>query len=382
MSVINFDIDRTQFFDTYYQNQWWLKRQVLSENPLNWKHIDHALYAMENTNTQIKLFNNGPVDPGKYIESYWELGEQRTRIVKDVLYRYLKDGATLVLNKLQLYLPEINDYCMDVAQFIGEKTNANAYAAFGGEGSFGKHWDTHDVFALQLIGRKRWRIYHPTFELPLNHQTSLNHKEECPAVPVLDTTLDAGDLLYIPRGWWHEAVPTEGGETFHIAIGTFPPKVLDFLLWLCANQLPDHIESRNSLSFYLNSRDIIESFCTVLQTALTEQESLNNFYNAFIDKQRVKSRFNINVLSPGTASESPVYFGNKVRINSYSPITKEQRTLFANGFKISIDAESAEFLAGIGASVNYRNNLDFSQLSGKESHLIEKLSMLDIVELF
>lgn len=80
MSVINFDIDRTQFFDTYYQNQWWLKRQVLSENPLNWKHIDHALYAMENTNTQIKLFNNGPVDPGKYIESYWELGEQRTRM--------------------------------------------------------------------------------------------------------------------------------------------------------------------------------------------------------------------------------------------------------------------------------------------------------------
>lgn len=382
MSLIHFGIDRTQFFDTHYQNQWWLKRQVLSENCLSWKHIDRALYAMENANTRIKLFKDGPVDPGCYTEPYWELGEQRARIVKDVLYRYLTDGATLVLNKLQLYLPEINDYCLEVAQFVGEKTNANAYAAFGGDGSFGKHWDTHDVFALQLIGRKRWRIYQPTFELPLNHQTSLNHKAECPGEPVLDTVLAAGDLLYIPRGWWHEALPIAGDETFHIAIGTFPPKLLDYLLWLCGNRLPDLVESRGSINPYLNTKDLIESFTSLLQSTLAEPENLNNFYSAVTEQQRVKSRFNISSLSPTRASDNTNLFRKKIRINSFLPLANDQNTLLANGFKINLDTESAEFLAGISSADDLPASKDTNQLSDKESQLLKQLSTLDLIELF
>ncbi|NOV30251.1 cupin domain-containing protein [Methylomonas sp. ZR1] len=381
MSLIHFGIDRTQFLEAHYQSRWWLKRQVLSENNLNWKHIDQALYAMENANTQIKLFKDGPVDPSRYTERYWELGEQRTRIVKDVLYRYLTDGATLVLNKLQLYLPEINDYCMDVAQFVGEKTNANAYAAFGGDGSFGKHWDTHDVFALQLIGRKRWRLYQPTFELPLNHQTSLNHKAECPAEPVLDTVLAAGDLLYIPRGWWHEALPIAGDETFHIAIGTFPPKLLDYLLWLCGNQLPDRIESRGSINPYLNTTDLIEGYIPLLQSTLAEPENLHNFFIAFTEQQRVKSRFNIGSLSPTGISDNTALLGNKIRINSFLPISNDQKTLLANGFKINLDTESADFLAGISSADNLPANKNSKQLSDKESQLLKILSTLDLIEL-
>jgi len=382
MSLIHFDFDRTQFFDTHYQSHWWLKRQVLSENYLSWKHIDLALYAMENANTQIKLFKDGPVDPGRYTEPYWELGEQRTRIVKDVLYRYLTDGATLVLNKLQLYLPEINDYCMEVAQFVGEKTNANAYAAFGGDGSFGKHWDTHDVFALQLIGRKRWLIYQPTHELPLPHQTSLNHKAECPSEPVLDTVLEAGDMLYIPRGWWHEALPIEGDETFHIAIGTFPPKLLDYLLWLCGKKLPDLIESRGSINPYLNTTDLIESFTPLLHNALAEPENLHNFYVAFTEQQRVKSRFNIGSLSPTGISDNTAILRNKIRINSFHPISNDHKTLLANGFKINLDAESADFLAGISSADNLQANKNANQLSDKESQLLKRLSTLDLIELF
>ncbi|MBD9363429.1 cupin domain-containing protein [Methylomonas fluvii] len=382
MSLIHFGIDRTQFFNAHYQSGWWLKRQVLSENSLSWKHIDQALYAMENANTQIKLFKDGPVEPGRYTEPYWELGEQRTRIVKDILYRYLTDGATLVLNKLQLYLPEINDYCMDVAQFVGEKTNANAYAAFGGDGSFGKHWDTHDVFALQLIGRKRWRLYQPTFELPLNHQTSLNHKAECPTEPVLDTVLAAGDLLYIPRGWWHEALPIPGDETFHIAIGTFPPKLLDYLLWLCGNQLPDRIESRRSINPYLNTTGLIERFTPQLQSALAEPENLHNFYIAYTEQQRVKSRFNIGSLSPTGISDNTALPRNKIRINSFLPISNDQKTLLANGFKINLDTESADFLAGISSADNSPANKSTKQLSDKENQLLKKLSTLDLIERF
>lgn len=384
MTGIHFGVDRQEFFDNVYGKKWLLQRQALSVLRLTWKNVDFALYALENASTQIKLYKEGAVDPSQYTEIYWELGEQRTRIVKDILYRYLKDGATLVLNKLQLYMPEINDYCMDVAQFVGEKTNANSYIAFGGKGTFGKHWDTHDVFALQLIGRKRWRLYQPTFELPLNHQTSLNHKAECPPEPVLDTVLEAGDMLYIPRGWWHEALPIEGEETFHIAIGTFPPKFLDYLVWLCVSRLPDCIESRQAINSYLDAAGPYNDFAQTVQSMLVQPEHLEAFCLAFAEQQRVKSRFNIAGVSPAAARDSQQSDSvPKVRINSFYPLSSGQETLLVNGFKLNLDSISSSFLADIGSFKDIQDNHinDFDNMSEKQMQLLEQLSVLDVIEI-
>ncbi|VVE55164.1 JmjC domain-containing protein [Pandoraea anhela] len=126
------------------------------------------------------------------------------------------------------------------------KTVANGYAAFGGKGTFGRHWDTHDVVAIQLMGRKKWKVFPPTLPNPLDHQKSKYRKDECPDEAFHELVLEQGDALYIPRGWWHEATPIAGQETFHIAVGLHTAKVADYLAWIASQILPSLEPARRS----------------------------------------------------------------------------------------------------------------------------------------
>jgi hypothetical protein len=73
------------------------------------------------------------------------------------------------------------------------------------------------VLVLQVAGEKRWLVYDPVFELPLKHQRYAAEQGE-PGPTVLDLTLRAGDTLYLPRGWLHEALTSER-DSLHLTIG-------------------------------------------------------------------------------------------------------------------------------------------------------------------
>ena len=94
---------------------------------------------------------------------------------------------------------------------------ANSYSTPSGSQGFGVHHDTHDVLVLQVAGEKRWRLYDPLLELPLKHQrysSSLGGH----GPPTDDFVLRAGDTLYLPRGWLHEA-ETSQTDSLHLTIG-------------------------------------------------------------------------------------------------------------------------------------------------------------------
>jgi len=70
---------------------------------------------------------------------------------------------------------------------------------------------------LQVAGEKRWLLYDPLFELPLKHQRyskALGEHGE----PTDDFVLRAGDTLYLPRGWLHQA-ETSDTDSLHLTIG-------------------------------------------------------------------------------------------------------------------------------------------------------------------
>jgi hypothetical protein len=79
------------------------------------------------------------------------------------------------------------------------------------------HHDTHEVISLQVAGSKRWLVYEPVLELPLKNQRYRSALGE-PGEPVLDPTARAGDTLYLPRGWLHQALTTDS-DSLHITIG-------------------------------------------------------------------------------------------------------------------------------------------------------------------
>ncbi len=126
-------------------------------------------------------------------------------------------GATIVLQGLHhLWLP-LARYCRQLEAYLGHPVQANAYYTPSGSQGLPVHHDTHEVISLQVAGEKRWLVYEPVLELPLKNQ---RYKSAlgAPGDPVLDVVLRAGDTMYLPRGWLHQAL-TSDSDSLHITVG-------------------------------------------------------------------------------------------------------------------------------------------------------------------
>jgi ribosomal protein L16 Arg81 hydroxylase len=154
-------------------------------------------------------------------------------------------GATIVLQALHIHWPAAALYCRDLEKRLGCPVQANAYHTPASARGFAVHHDTHDVFVLQLAGRKRWRVYEPVLELPLKDQRWSPGLGD-PGPPIHDFTLEAGDTLYLPRGWPHEATTSED-ESLHLTIGMHPQTRLDALR-MALDSCDDDVEFRRSIS--------------------------------------------------------------------------------------------------------------------------------------
>ena len=152
--------------------------------------------------------------------------------------RRLRSGATVVLQALHHTHPPLAAFCRLLEADLEQPVQANAYFTPRGSQGLPVHHDTHDVFCLQVAGRKRWLVYEPALELPLRNQRYRPELGE-PGEPVLDLVLEPGDTLYMPRGWLHEAL-TSDEDSLHLTIGVNVYTWLDALraaLDACADEL-------------------------------------------------------------------------------------------------------------------------------------------------
>ena len=127
-------------------------------------------------------------------------------------------GATIVLQALHHNWGPLADFCRRMEAALGEPVQANAYFTPRSAQGLAVHHDTHDVFVLQVAGKKHWRVYEPVVELPLQGQTYSKAKHGDTGPPVENGVLEAGDTMYLPRGWLHDALTTDS-ESLHLTIG-------------------------------------------------------------------------------------------------------------------------------------------------------------------
>lgn len=144
----------------------------------------------------------------------------------------LRAGATLVLDAVDELHAPLEELAADLEHVFHERIQINSYAGWHTSRGFDLHWDDHDVFILQVTGRKRWGIYGETRPHPLSGDTG-NPKPTGDAI--WEATLEDGDFLYIPRGWWHVAQPLDE-PTLHLTVGIHKRTGIDLLEWL-AGQL-------------------------------------------------------------------------------------------------------------------------------------------------
>ena len=98
---------------------------------------------------------------------------------------------------------------------LGASATANLYVTPPGARGLPAHYDDHCVLALQIMGRKAWRLSGPRPAEPLPPLGAARDRPIPRGNASREIVLGAGDVLYVPRGYVHECEALDdddGGE--------------------------------------------------------------------------------------------------------------------------------------------------------------------------
>jgi hypothetical protein len=173
--------------------------------------------------------------------------DQRALLVDRArLEAYLAAGHPLVWNRARGVFPEVDALASSLAVSFGAQVWPNVYSTGTAGTPFAAHFDAHEVIAVQCEGHKRWwlsalRVDRPLdvseMEPALSEALTARH-DEALARPLFEVSSGPGDVMYIPRGQFHNAA-AEGGRSLHLTFGLRLPAGFDALRVLSAEALAD-----------------------------------------------------------------------------------------------------------------------------------------------
>ena len=136
-------------------------------------------------------------------------------IDNEEIFGLFSEGGTIILQEFGKHCLSLKRFCESCEMAFQCPIHANIYITPPNSQGFTLHWDTHDVFVMQISGSKKWRVYNSPITLPSREIFILEEWQQVP--PSIDVELCAGDLLYLPRGYIHEA-ETTGQHSVHISL--------------------------------------------------------------------------------------------------------------------------------------------------------------------
>ena len=194
---------------------------------LGWPRLNELLAVQAHwTEANIELvLNSAPVDRMHYMD---EVATARgpVRLADPAkVEAFLAMGASLVANAVERVAPEVRALTDMLAERFAGSAGANLYCSFQGVQAFASHCDLHEVFAIHLAGEKVWRIYENRAEAPLvgpgTDEAAQRLIDAAKGRVLAEVTMRPGDLLYIPRGFYHDALASSA-ESLHLTLGVAP----------------------------------------------------------------------------------------------------------------------------------------------------------------
>lgn len=230
--LLGADIDTDRFFEHY-----WEQRPFLIENPswpqnlLDISAIEH-LVAFRHYGQNVSM-----------AKTVFECSSNRAKFESqssanpDAIVQAWYDGATVIVSQVHHRDTQVALYVQNLTVAFQHEVGANLYFTPPNSQGFNTHVDDHDVFVLQLEGRKEWVIHSS------NHASGSNSGKE--AFPI-EFTLKRGQALYIPSGYPHNARSLDEASV-HLTIGLYPFKVNDLMGRAIHRFARDHPEIPSSV---------------------------------------------------------------------------------------------------------------------------------------
>jgi len=145
-------------------------------------------------------------------------------------------GWTLLVQAVDHWHPE-SAQLIEPFRFIPNWRIDDLMVSFSTEdGGVGPHLDQYDVFIIQGLGRRHWRVGMPDSSLQ-QHCPHPRLLQVSPFVDCIDVITEPGDILYIPPGCPHDGISLE--PSLNYSVGFRAPAQKDLVTGL-ADHLIDH----------------------------------------------------------------------------------------------------------------------------------------------
>ncbi|MFJ8795884.1 JmjC domain-containing protein [Streptomyces sp. NPDC102462] len=206
-----------------------LVSRILTPNRL----LDIAMRRSLNR-PQFRCFQKGEeVHPAVYYtDTVSPRGQSIPMVDMRSLGRLLGEGATLILDQVNVFDPTMEVACRALQWWSHERVQVNAYLTTNDAAGFPLHWDDHDVLIIQLAGEKEWEVRGTSRKVPMYRDSDPNNTaaEEIVWAGVMKT----GDVMHIPRGHWHQATRNGhgSGKSLHVTFGITKRTGASWLAWL------------------------------------------------------------------------------------------------------------------------------------------------------
>jgi ribosomal protein L16 Arg81 hydroxylase len=191
----------------------WSKLNELLGLPSHWSEANIKL-----------VFKGVPVTGDLYLDSVETLGGVVRRANPAKVDVFLQMGATLLAAAVHEISPEALALAASLSEQFAGRAEANVYCSFKGIQALASHFDVHEVFAVQCEGEKVWNLYENRANAPieaLRADTAQAVMDASKGRVAMQVRMRPGDLLYIPRGFCHDALASSGAS-LHVTFSVTP----------------------------------------------------------------------------------------------------------------------------------------------------------------
>ncbi|CAF0829461.1 unnamed protein product [Rotaria sordida] len=191
-------------------------------------------------------------------------GRARAAVVWDAY----NEGCSVRILNPHAYSTNIWKLLSCLQEYFGSLVGANTYLTPPGSQGFAPHYDDIDAFILQLEGKKHWRVYKPLNDdevLPIKSSFDLDKNIIENIKPCIDVVLEAGDLLYMPRGYIHYGYTLDDAHSLHLTVSCYQQQTWGDLFKILLPKAVDYavktnVKFRQGLPLgYLNQFGLIHS---------------------------------------------------------------------------------------------------------------------------
>jgi len=212
--------------------------------------------------------------------------QYKTSMIKglEAIVADMRAGCTLALDHMHKKNPNLALLCRTLGPEYGHPFQTNLYLTPPHGAGFTPHWDNHDVFILQVVGSKKWKIEKERRVVPAkNENMGLENRDL--RGELLSFTLNQGDYIYIPRGFVHAA--ESGPEaSLHITLGVTHIFLEDFLeaVLKAAIRSDDRLRAGMPVGFmHEPHEDLVKRVSAMFQN-MADEKFLNTVMTEFKDK--------------------------------------------------------------------------------------------------